>query len=116
MYVKRDEFVDFTKTETEFSLTFPVIIKPLDDGHGNGVQVNITSIEELIQKLEKALPKYGTMIVQEQASGDESRVVVLEDEVLVAFIRVPPSVIGDGKSTIIELVEAENTHNTLRDK
>ena len=62
----------------EFSdLSFPVIIKPIDEAHGNGVCMNIISILELQKKLKISFSLYPKMIIQEQISGDECRVLVV---------------------------------------
>lgn len=93
---------------------FPVIIKPVDEDHGNGVCMNIVSIEELQKKLKSSFELYPKMIIQEQITWDECRVLVVLWEVILALKRIPPFVIGDGKSTVWELIEKENTTNPLR--
>lgn len=50
----------------------------------------------------------GSVLVEEQAVGVEHRLLVLDDRVLGATRRLPPVVIGDGTSSLGELVIAEN--------
>ena len=76
--------------------------------------MNIVSLSELQKKLESSFASYAKMIIQEQISGDECRVLVVLWEVIIALHRVPPFVVGDGKSTLHELIEHENTNNPLR--
>ena len=111
-YMSREEF---TKSESLLKdFDFPVVIKPLNESSGNGVQIGIQTPEELRIKLERAFERYPRMIIQEQISGDECRVLVFRDTVLVAMIRIPPKIVGDGHSTIEELIFQENCSNTLR--
>lgn len=111
LYVRKE---NFEKILENIILPFPVIIKPLDGAHGNGVHMNIVSNEELYTKLDSSFAEYGNMIIQRQISGDEFRVMVFDDTILIAYKRVPPAVIGDGKHTILELVQIENETNPLR--
>lgn len=107
---------DFTRCEwAQFHDYLPLVIKPIDEWHGNGVMVNITTIGELQEKLKKSFLKYPKMIIQTQIYGDECRVVVLFGKVIVAYNRIPPKILGDGKSTIEALIHLENTSNPLRD-
>jgi len=49
-----------------YKFSFPVIIKPIHESHGNGVMMNILNIEELEQKLIASFKNYDRMIVQKQ--------------------------------------------------
>lgn len=111
-YVHQENLADFFAQDVH-QFPFPVIIKPIDGAHGHGVQMNIVSADELQEKLHEALAQYGTMIVQEQIDREECRVLVFGDEVLLAYKRVPPSVVGDGKKSLQELIDQEN-ENPLR--
>jgi len=113
LYIHEHEFQNFDWAKLS-DFHFPVIIKPIDEAHGNGVCMNIVSLSELQKKLESSFASYAKMIIQEQISGDECRVLVVLWEVIIALHRVPPFVVGDGKSTLHELIEHENTNNPLR--
>ncbi len=54
------------------------------------------------------------MIVQEQITGDEFRILVLFGKVILAINRIPAHVIGNGTDTIKKLIEDENASNPLR--
>ncbi len=113
IYIHEYEFTEFDwKKLSDFH--FPVIIKPIDEAHGNGVCMNITSIPELQKKLETSFWMYPKMIIQEQVSGEECRVLVVLGDVVVAYNRIPPSIIGNGYSSIHQLIEYENKNNPLR--
>lgn len=111
--VARSLFVRKTDTYDVSDFSFPLVIKPDDGGHGDGVVTNITSMDELDLSLESAFSEHRTMIVQEQIFGDEVRVLVVGDAVVCCKKRVPAHVYGDGVSTIAELIDREN-ENPLR--
>jgi len=93
---------------------FPLVIKPIDGAHGDGVKMNITSISELQKKLWESFEIYPSMIVQEQISWDECRVLVVLGEVILAIQRNPPVIEWNGESTIHQLISYENKNNSLR--
>ena len=53
-------------------------------------------------------PYYDSILIQPVASGDEYRVFLLDDEVIYSARKYPPSVLGDGVSSIRELLAAHN--------
>lgn len=112
-YIYEHEFANFDWSKLS-DFRFPVIIKPIDEAHGNGVCMNITTIPELQKKLGTSFSTYPKMIIQEQVSGEECRVLVVLGDVIVAYNRVPPSVVWNGHSTIGQLIEYENKNNPLR--
>src|SRR5665213_3407721 len=53
---------------------------------------------------------YGdTLLIEEQIGGDNYRLLYLDGELLDAFVRKPPTVIGDGRSTVARLLHAQNS-------
>lgn len=103
------------------SLSFPLICKPLDSSLARGVTWNISSQKELAQaiplaqKFSKASKDKGKapFIVEEMVDGKEYRLIVFKNRVLACVNKVPASVIGDGTSSIDELIQA---FNKTRDK
>ncbi len=114
VYFKRGELENLSSQQIGRSLSFPVIIKPVSEWHGNGVMMNIFSYDELKEKLVFSFQTYDTLIVQEQISGDEVRVLVVKWEVILALNRVPAHIVGNGYDSIKDLVERENKNNPLR--
>jgi cyanophycin synthetase len=113
LYMDESVFSNFDWTELA-NFCFPLVIKPIDEWHGNGVCMNIATIPELQKKLQEWFSTYSKMIIQEQVAGDECRVLVVRGEVIVAYHRVPPSIVWNGHSTIHQLIEYENKNNPLR--
>jgi len=91
-------------------ISFPIIIKPVDSSLAKGVTWNIGSKNEIgkaISDLKKvsAFKKTKGFLVEKMFIGDEFRVLVLEKKVISCVKKVPASLIGDGKSTIKQLIK-----------
>jgi D-alanine-D-alanine ligase-like ATP-grasp enzyme len=85
-------------------LGWPVILKPNSSSQGRGVTKVHTRIE--FEDAWRRIEKVDNMIlVEKYTKGDDYRIVVLDGKVISAYRRTPLSIIGDGKSTIAELLE-----------
>jgi cyanophycin synthetase len=89
---------------------FPIVVKPLDGNHGRGITLNITNWRdaEAAYDLAKDESKSGGVLVERFYRGRDFRVLVVNGSVVAAAERVPAHVVGDGRSTIAELVEQVN--------
>ncbi|WP_373527312.1 cyanophycin synthetase [Nostoc sp.] len=85
-------------------LGLPVIVKPLSLSLGVLV-VKVYEKEEFYQVAEKILQTQSGLLVERFYSGNDFRILAFDDEVVAAYQRIPLSVIGDGNSTIMQLVE-----------
>ncbi|MFA3790925.1 cyanophycin synthetase [Aliiglaciecola sp. SL4] len=89
---------------------FPVVIKPLNANHGRGVSINLTNDEEVVTAFNEA-QKFGTsraVLVESYLTGFDHRMLVVNDELVAVAKRVPGHVVGNGSSTIEELVDIVN--------
>ena len=86
----------------------PATIKPLDANQGKGVTTICSTPEEVERAFEHARKYSRHVIVEEFLEGRDYRVLVTGNKIAAASWRRPPCVTGDGKSTVRELVEAEN--------
>ncbi len=89
---------------------FPIVIKPLDGNHGRGITINInnwTEAEDAYDLASKAA-KTRSVIVEQYYQGSDHRVLVINNKVVAVAERVPAHVVGNGKSTIKELIEITN--------
>ncbi|MFL5785110.1 MAG: cyanophycin synthetase [Bacteriovoracaceae bacterium] len=85
-----------------------VAMKPHDGHHGNGVSLNITSQKEVREAFRFASSYSRDVIVEEFFKGNDYRVLVVGGKMIAASHRVPAHVIGNGKSTVKQLIEEEN--------
>jgi cyanophycin synthetase len=87
---------------------YPVILKPLDASHGRGISGKIDT-EEALKEAWNDAREFGNRIVIEQyAEGRDHRVLVINGKVVACAERIPARVVGDGVSTIAQLIEREN--------
>ena len=91
-----------------------IVVKPLNGAHGNGVTTNIRTHEQLTAALDRARTYSTSVLLQQQVSGNDLRILVIDGRLAAATERVPATVIGDGKRTVAELIEHENATNPLR--
>ncbi len=84
-----------------------IVVKPVGGAHGRSVTVNIESVDEA---LEAAFACGDDVIAQEQLEGDEIevRAICIGYKFSGAYKRIPAAVEGDGKHTILELIDIEN--------
>ncbi len=81
----------------------PVIVKPNSGSQGTGVAL-VCNKTEFYSAMRNIFSYDRIAIVQKPVRGKDYRVVVLDDKIISAYERVPLNIIGDGKSTIKELL------------
>ncbi|NEW04999.1 hypothetical protein GK047_03065 [Paenibacillus sp. SYP-B3998] len=86
----------------------PLVVKPFNTNRGVGIVMNIRDPLELQAAIEHALSFSSHVILQEQAEGRDYRILVIDKTVVGVLETCPPSVTGDGVSTIQELIERAN--------
>lgn len=92
-----------------------VVIKPLHGNQGKGVTLRLTSTSE-VRAAFKVAQTYGDwVIIEEYISGQHYRLVVVGERLIAAAKRIPAHVIGDGSSTIAELVTETNADSLRGD-
>ncbi|MET0751965.1 MAG: cyanophycin synthetase, partial [Pyrinomonadaceae bacterium] len=87
---------------------YPVVIKPLDGNHGKGATVGIEDIEHARIAFHKAKEYSRRIIVEKMLQGNDFRALVVNKRLIAVAERTPAHVVGDGKSTIQQLVDEEN--------
>jgi cyanophycin synthetase len=86
----------------------PLVVKPArGGGAGRGVTPSIETTSQLERALRRAASRSGRLIVERQAVGEQFRFLLLDGEVLDVIRRDRPQIVGDGTSTIEELMFAE---------
>src|SRR5690606_40675870 len=87
---------------------YPVVIKPLDGNHGKGATVGIDDLENALTAFAKAQEYSRWVIVEKMLVGSDFRALVVNNRLIAVAERIPAHVIGDGKSTISELIDQTN--------
>lgn len=90
----------------DVELSYPVYLKPVRGSKGHGVvRVSAASgILDVVSSLESE--RVRVVVVEEAVTFPDFRVVVLGDRVISAYRRNPLFVIGDGRRTLDELLQA----------
>jgi cyanophycin synthetase len=89
---------------------FPIVIKPLDGNHGRGISIDVKNQQEAEEAydLASAASKTRNVIVERYYKGSDHRILVINGKVAAVAERIPAHVVGDGRSTIEELIEITN--------
>ncbi|MFM8803665.1 MAG: cyanophycin synthetase, partial [Planctomycetia bacterium] len=85
----------------------PVVVKPRYGNQGRGVSVDLSTREE-VEKAWSVAREESTVVVERFVAGGDYRVLVVGGKVVAAARRHPPTVVGDGRSTVRQLVERVN--------
>ena len=85
-----------------------VVVKPLDGRQGCGVSLNLSTAEEVGRAFRIAREYCASVLVEELVRGRNYRVLVVAGRVVAASERLPCHVVGDGRRTLAELIEAVN--------
>lgn len=85
-------------------LGFPIIVKPNEGSHGAGVFL-VQTKKQFHRALAFIFKHDRVALVQRVVRGRDYRIVVLDSKVISAYERIPLSVIGDGSSSIKELLK-----------
>jgi cyanophycin synthetase len=88
---------------------FPLVVKPVGGNHGRGITVNIKNYEDALVAFHAAKIVSPKVIIEKYITGEDYRLLVINNVLVAAAKRSPAHIIGDGKSTIKELVEVVNT-------
>ena len=87
----------------------PVVIKPNDSSEGNGVHINIMNKDEYEQVVQNLFEDEDQLLVEEMFIADEFRILTTRNKVIGVIKRIPANVVGDGVSTIEQLVRMKNS-------
>ena len=92
-----------------FSQGLKCVVKPLDEGHGNGITVGVTE-HTLEAAFAYAKGFSERIIIQSHVEQPiDIRVACIDYKYVAALVRIPARVMGDGVHTIEQLIEMENS-------
>ena len=100
---------DAWKAACEIGL--PAVVKPQKANHARGVSLDLTTREQIMSAFDFAvqLGDDGPVMVEQFAPGQQHRLLVVGDRMVAAACGESEYVVGDGKHTVAELVESENS-------
>ncbi len=81
-----------------------VVVKPARGEQGRGITVGVRGDAALERAVQVAAQFCPDVLVEELVPGEDLRVVVIDREVVAAAVRRPAEIIGDGRSTVGDLI------------
>lgn len=92
-------------------LGYPVVVKPVGGKSGRGVTAGITDADGVrwaVEQIGTGAHQRRRFILEKHVPGQDYRIYVAYGEVLSVIVRKPAFVLGDGVSTVAQLVEEKN--------
>jgi cyanophycin synthetase len=102
------QYLDELEAAIEEVGGYPIVIKPLDGNHGRGITIDIRNWDEAEKAYDVAREISRAVIVERYYLGRDHRVLVINGKLVAVAERVPAHVVGDGKSTVQELIDETN--------
>ena len=100
---------DITELEEAINeIGFPIVTKPVNGNHGRGITTRINTIEQAINGFYEAKKVSRNVIVEKYIKGNDYRFLVINYKLVAVAKRTPAMVVGNGFSTISELIDATN--------
>lgn len=94
--------------QTIDSLGYPLVIKPVSGNQGRGVTTNITTFGQAENAFRFASTVCKRVIVERYIPGFDYRVLMVDGKFAAAAKRTPPHVVGDGTSSVQQLIDEVN--------
>lgn len=88
----------------------PCVVKPANGATGSGVTTGVRTRAQLVRAIVRAAGSGQELVIEPQSDGLVYRLLFLDGVLLDVLERQPPRVTGDGRSTIGQLIDAENAH------
>ena len=86
-----------------------VVVKPDVGNHGKGATIDISDLDRLEKAFLSAKAYCPDVIVEEYVRGSDFRLLVIDGNLVAAAKREPAHIVGDGKSTVEDLVRQVNS-------
>jgi cyanophycin synthetase len=93
--------------EAAEDIGYPVVVKPSDGNHARGVFTNLMTPAEVESAYAIAVEEGSGVIVERYVSGSEHRLLVIGGKLVAAARGETAKVVGDGESTIDQLIDAQ---------
>jgi len=85
----------------------PVVVKPSDGNHGRGVTLDLRKKEDVVAAFKVAEAHGSEVLVESYIPGLEHRLLVVGGQVVAAARGEEAWVVGDGRSTVQQLVDTQ---------
>lgn len=92
----------------------PLCVKPNNGRLGRCVTASIYDYENYEKAINVVAEQYKTIVIEESVTGEHFRFFYCHPKVVAVKVGLPLGVIGDGNTTISELIERKNTERAVR--
>jgi cyanophycin synthetase len=90
-------------------LKYPLVVKPVNGVQGKDVYLDLYEIDSVLEKVNYLLSKNSKIIIEEQITGENFRILLLNNNIIDIVHRKKPSIIGNGKHNIKDLIFMYNS-------
>ncbi len=90
-------------------IKFPIVLKPINGNHGRGATTNIQDWDSAVLAFDIAKKHSRAIICEKFITGFDFRVLVINYKFVAAAKRTPACVVGDGNSSIQQLIDKVNS-------
>ena len=90
------------------AIGWPCVVKPIDRGSGKGVATGLRNQADLLRAVQVARTFSRNVMVEAHLPGDDHRLLVVDGRLVAAARRLPPTLEGDGRTRLHELVARFN--------
>jgi len=92
----------------------PVVVKPSDGNHGRGVSMELMTRDEVAAAFKLAEVEGSEVIVERFVRGNEHRLLVVGGRLAAAARGESVSLVADGRSTILQLIDSQINTDSRR--
>ncbi|HSR72465.1 MAG TPA: N-acetylglutaminylglutamine synthetase [Kiloniellales bacterium] len=85
-----------------------VVVKPLRGEQGRDVYVDIDNPDDMAEAIAKARRQGHPVLIEEFVTGQDLRIIVIDNKVVAAAIRRPAEIRGNGRDPIRKLIEKQS--------
>jgi GNAT-family acetyltransferase (TIGR03103 family) len=85
-----------------------IVVKPARGEQGTGVAVDIRDRDTMEQAMARAGRSDPIVLLEEFVEGEDLRIIVIDYAVVAAAVRKPATIIGNGRSTVSELIDTQS--------
>jgi len=106
--IPRHSTVSSLQNYQNINIPFPQVIKPQTGEKGKHIFLNIKTKSQAEIALKQVLSHYPSAIIETYHKGNDYRFLLLNHQVIGLAQRLPAQITANGKSTIKQLIQAEN--------
>ncbi|GAA0592634.1 N-acetylglutaminylglutamine synthetase [Caenispirillum bisanense] len=85
-----------------------IVVKPARGEQGQGISVDIRDEAAMAAAIKAARRVCDTVLLEEFCEGEDLRIIVIDSKVVAGAVRKPACIVGNGRNTVRELIEAQS--------